>query len=78
MGRIFSRIIVVGLLVLAWVGSANAFEVCLSLSNFSNQFKFEVMPLGGDLFGPNFFQLTGSERAFADRAVSEQCIFLQE
>jgi hypothetical protein len=70
MGRIFGQIVVVGLLVLAWVGSASAFEVCLSLSNFSNRFKFEVTPLGGDLFGPNFFQLTGSETAFADRAVS--------
>jgi hypothetical protein len=70
MRRIFGWIVVVGLLVLAWVGSASAFELCLSLSNFSNRFKFEVTPLGGDLFGPNFFQLTGSERAFADRAVS--------
>jgi hypothetical protein len=70
MGRIFGRIVVVGLLVLAWVGSASAFELCLSLSNFSNRFKFEVTPLGGDLLEPNFFQLTGSERAFADRAVS--------
>jgi len=70
MGRISGWIIVVWLLVLAWVGSASAFELCLSLSNFSNRFKFEVTPLGGDLFGPNFFQLTGSERAFAGRAVS--------
>lgn len=64
MTRKLSLIAVVGFFVLAWVGSASAFPVCLGLSNFGSKFKLEVTQ-----FGP-FFQLTGSERVFDDRAVS--------
>jgi hypothetical protein len=64
MRKKLGQIAVVGLLMLAWAGSASASEVCLGLSNFGNKFKAEVTQHG------NFFQLSGSERAFFDRAIS--------
>jgi len=64
MRKKLGQIAVVGLLVLAWAGSASASEICLRIDGSGNRFKLEVTQLG------NFFQLTGSERAFADRSVT--------
>lgn len=64
MGKLIGKAVMVGFFVLTLVGSASAVEVCLGLSNFGNIFKVEATQHG------NFFQLSGSERVFADRAVS--------
>ena len=69
MRKKLGQIAVVGLLILAWAGSASASEVCLGLSNAGNRFKIEATQHG------NFFQLSGSERVFADRAVTGTAFF---
>lgn len=64
MKKLFGTLILVGAVTLALAAPASAFEICFGLDNFGSKFKLEVTQFG------NFFQLSGSERAFADRAVS--------
>ena len=64
MRKKLGQIAVVGLLVLAWAGSASAFEICLGIVGAGNKFKMEVTQRG------NFMQLSGSERVFFDRSIS--------
>lgn len=64
MGKRFTTSIAAVVLMLSLAGSASAFEICFGFSGYGNKFKLEATQFG------NFFQLSGSERVFAERSVN--------